>query len=199
MPDVPWSEKRCAFVCADSRVCSEARMTVQPDSPCGQLATPVVVPGVAEGVGVADGVAVALGVVVAVAPGLGVAVAPGLGVALAPGAALGAGVVVGTAVGAGVAAGGACATCVVSSASVTIASVTASAVRASSTPASAIGGRQPGAATTRAPTAAPQCRHHSWRSVSPAAQRGQRRPVGGGGVSTLLIRGAHASGAPRPA
>ena len=84
-----------------------------------------------------------------------------------------------------VAAGGAEATWSVSSASWMMATATAIAASATITPARTSGARQPGAATTRVPTAAPQFRHHSCSSVIAAPQRGQRRSVGGG-VSTAV-------------
>ena len=58
-----------------------------------------------------------------------------------------------------------------------------------------IGTRQPGAATIRVPTAAPQFRHHSCSSVIAAPQRGQWRCWGccGCGCGSTVAAGGSAT------
>ena len=159
-------------------------MTVQPVLPAGQEPM-LAVPG--------SGVVVDSGLVVASGSGVSCPLASGSagsGVSVAPsGVAEGAGAGVGAT---SAVAGGVVPTWSVSSASWMIAIATAIAASTASAPTSTIGVRQPGAATIRVPTAAPQDRHHSCCSVIGAPQRGHWRPVGccsGGGVSTVVTSG----------
>src|SRR3954471_21438703 len=114
--------------------------------------------------------------------GTGVPVAPA-----SPGAGGSPGRGVGAAGGRGVAVG-AWATRGSLSASPTSASATAPSAAASRMPTRITGSLQRGVVATRAPTSAPQLRHHSWSGVSGAPQRGHARvagSVGAGGVCRL--------------
>src|SRR5215207_5404311 len=182
---IPSPANFSAASCASDSDESDASTTVQPDLPDGHSAMSDAPPLLLRGVEVASGVDVAEGVVVG--SGVSAPLASGRPVSGAI-AAPGSGVAVGTGVGATAVvelAGGFCATTPVSSASWTIAIATAIAATTRTTPAMTIGARQPGAATTRVPTAAPHARHHSCSSLIAEPQRGHWRPVGcsgGGGV-----------------
>ena len=167
----------------------DASTTVQPDWPDGHSAiAPPLESGVELGVGsgVVDGVALGVGSGVDWPLASGIV---GVGVTSAPGVGVGA-----TAVGVGVT-WPFSVTWPVSSASWMIAMAIAIAPTMPSSAVTMIGTRQPGAATIRVPTAAPQFRHHSCSSVIAAPQRGQRRPWGccGCGWGSTVAAGGSAT------